>query len=156
MAHKARHCISLGSTFRKIFDSTRGLQPISRILLSDNLPSPSQIPSDLHKYSSRGLATSLRPISLADQQFSILSPAAPEGPISRTPVYAIFELGSKQYKVSAGDVIWVERLKLVDVGTQLALNRVQVVGSLTETIVGRPYVDNAFVTAVVEVQCLKA
>ena len=69
----------------------------------------------------------------------------------RPPVYAVFELGSKQYKVSPGDVIWVERLKNADVGTQIALSRVQVAGSQLETIVGRPYIENASVTAVVEV-----
>lgn len=93
--------------------------------------------------------------TLADQQLSVIAPASPSGPILRPPVYAIFELGSKQYKVSPGDVIWVERLKNADVGTQIALSRVQLAGSQIETIVGRPYIENASVTAVVEVSpCL--
>jgi large subunit ribosomal protein L21 len=72
--------------------------------------------------------------------------------VLRTSVFAIFELGSKQYKVSPGDYIYAERLKGVDVGAQLALGKIQAAGSATETLVGRPYIAGASVTAVVEVK----
>lgn len=70
----------------------------------------------------------------------------------RTPVYAIFELGGRQYKVSPGDYIYAERLKGVDIGAQLALSKIQAAGSATETLVGRPYISGASVTAVIEEQ----
>lgn len=87
-------------------------------------------------------------------QYSIIKPAGAGGPVVRTAVYAIFELGSAQFKVSAGDLIYVERLVGVDVGAELALKRVQAAGSRQETLVGRPYVSGASITAVVEVSLL--
>lgn len=66
-------------------------------------------------------------------------------------MYAIFELGGRQYKVSPGDYIYAERLKGVDIGAQLALSKIQAAGSATETLVGRPYISGASVTAVIEV-----
>lgn len=70
----------------------------------------------------------------------------------RTSVFAVFELGSKQYKVSPGDYIYAERLQGVDIGAQLALGKIQAAGSATETLVGRPYIPGASVTAVIEVK----
>ena len=69
----------------------------------------------------------------------------------RTPVYAVVELGAAQYKVSAGDLVVAERLKGLDVGAEISLERVQAAGSQTETLIGRPYVEGTSVTATVEV-----
>lgn len=85
-------------------------------------------------------------------QYSVLRKSAEEGiGIRRTPVYAVFQLGATQYKVSAGDLVYTERLKGVDVGSTISLERIQLAGTASETVVGRPYVDGAAVTAVVEV-----
>ena len=100
---------------------------------------------------SRGFAFgNIRP-SNPDEQYMVISPSGGGGPVLRTPVYAIFELGGRQYKVSPGDYIYAERLKGVDVGAQLALSKVQAAGSAIETLVGRPYVEGATVTAIIEV-----
>lgn len=145
MALRAGQCNQLRSSISRLISVYQQEQHTA--LSRNSFSLPDLLPSEF----CRAFAASPALHSLAEQQFSVLSPTSIAGPITRTPVYAIFELGSKQYKVSAGDVVWVERLKLVDVGTQLALNRVQVLGSLTETLVGRPYVETASVTAVVEV-----
>lgn len=131
----------------------RGLRPKAETqILASHFALPFQVPQTGHNSPFiRSFASTAPSRSLIDQQVSVIAPSGGGGPILRTPVYAIFELGSKQYKVSPGDVVWVERLELVDVGAQLALNKVQVAGSPTETIVGRPYIENASVTAVVEV-----
>ena len=142
MAHRARQCL------KATIAAVRGLDCAGEASLTcSSLSASFCLPAAQSTFDTQRRAYS----RLVDQQLSVIAPASAGGPILRTPVYAIFELGSKQYKVSPGDVIWVERLKLVDVGSQLALNKVQVAGSLTETIVGRPYVENASVTAVVEV-----
>jgi len=99
----------------------------------------------------RGFAFGNIQPSNPEDQYTVVSPSGGGGPILRTPVYAIFELGGRQYKVSPGDYIYAERLKGVDIGAQLALSKIQAAGSATETLVGRPYISGASVTAVIEV-----
>ena len=70
----------------------------------------------------------------------------------RLPVFAVVEVGPTQYKVSADDLIYAEKLKDVDVNDTVKLTRVLLLGSRYETIVGRPLVPGASVTAAVEVQ----
>lgn len=67
-------------------------------------------------------------------------------------VFAVVEVGGTQYKVAPNDVIVVEKLADVDVNDKLQLQRVLLLGSQAETIVGRPYVPHAAVTAAVEVR----
>jgi len=59
--------------------------------------------------------------------------------------YAVVETGGKQYRVSEGDVIRVEKLN-IDAGNEVELDKVLLVGG-EETKVGAPYVDGAKVTA---------
>lgn len=157
MAYRTRSlttlCSVLDRFLRKNIDrhsdiAHQGLQAVAHSLQNQT--------SSPRCWYSQEIETRKQAVSLVQQQFSVLKPPSEQsGPILRTPVYAIFELGSKQYKVSPGDVIWVERLKHVDVGAQLVMKRVQAAGSLTETIIGRPYVEDASVTAIVEA-CLCA
>ena len=63
-------------------------------------------------------------------------------------MYAIVETGGKQYRVTPGDVLEVERLE-GDVGTAITLDKVLLVSGDAETKVGRPLVANAKVTGVV-------
>ncbi|KAK9822165.1 hypothetical protein WJX81_003172 [Elliptochloris bilobata] len=72
--------------------------------------------------------------------------------VKRTPQFAIVELGPAQYKVSPDDLVISEKLKGVDVNDRLELGRVLMLGSRSETIIGRPHVLGASVTAVVEEQ----
>lgn len=67
-------------------------------------------------------------------------------------VFAVVEVGGTQYKVTPNDVIVVEKLADVDVNDTLALRRVLLLGSAAETLIGRPYVPGAEVTAAVEVR----
>lgn len=72
------------------------------------------------------------------------------------PVFAIVQIGSHQFKVSNGDSIFTERLKFCDVNDKLALNKVLMLGSTSQTIVGRPIVPGGTVHAVVEEHALDA
>ena len=62
-------------------------------------------------------------------------------------MYAIIETGGKQYKVSDGDVIFVEKLCAAD-GEEITLDKVVALGDTEgQFIAGTPYVDGAAVTA---------
>jgi len=77
-------------------------------------------------------------------------------PYSITPkhIFAIIELAGTQFKVTPDDIIITEKLKDVSVNDRLQLGRVLLLGSATQTIIGRPYVPGAIVTAAVEEQFL--
>lgn len=62
-------------------------------------------------------------------------------------MYAIIETGGKQYRVSPGDTILVERLA-TPVGEQVSLDDVRLLGG-EETRVGTPRVDGASVLGTV-------
>ena len=62
-------------------------------------------------------------------------------------VFAVIETGGKQYKVSEGDVIFVEKLN-VENGAEYTFDKVLAVGA-DEFKVGAPYVDGASVSATV-------
>lgn len=63
-------------------------------------------------------------------------------------MYAVIETGGKQYRVQEGDVISVEKLD-VEVGKEVNIKEVLVVGKDNETLVGAPYVKGATVDAAV-------
>lgn len=75
------------------------------------------------------------------------------GPRRTQPVpvspYAIIETGGKQYRVSVGDSLAVERLPL-DAGGDVTIDRVLLLGGDGATRVGTPIVDGATVTARVD------
>lgn len=77
-------------------------------------------------------------------------PMRPAGP---TPLgrFAIVETGGKQYRVSVGDSISVERLE-GDAGSTVTFDRVLLVGGDGATRVGAPIVDGASVTATIDSQ----
>ncbi|KAJ4836131.1 50S ribosomal protein L21, mitochondrial [Turnera subulata] len=75
---------------------------------------------------------------------------------SYAPVFAVVQIGSHQFKVSNGDSIFTERLKFCEVNDKLILNKVLLLGSSTQTIIGRPTVPDAAVHAVVEEHALDA
>jgi large subunit ribosomal protein L21 len=57
-------------------------------------------------------------------------------------VYAIIQTGGKQYRVGLGDVLRVEKL-LGEVGDTISLDKVLMVASETEVMVGQPVVAGA-------------
>ena len=61
-------------------------------------------------------------------------------------MYAIIETGGKQYKVEAGDVIYIEKLD-VEADADVTFDKVIAVGSDDGIKVGAPYVDGASVSA---------
>ena len=64
-------------------------------------------------------------------------------------MYAIVVTGGKQYKVSEGDVIYVEKLGVED-GSSVTFDKVLAVGEGADLKVGAPYVDGATVSTTVE------
>ena len=61
-------------------------------------------------------------------------------------MYAIIETGGKQYKVEAGDVLFIEKLD-VEADSEVTFDKVIAVGAEDGIKVGAPYVDGASVSA---------
>ena len=61
-------------------------------------------------------------------------------------MYAIIETGGKQYKVEAGDVIYIEKLD-VEAESEVVFDKVIAVGSEDGIKTGAPYVEGATVAA---------
>lgn len=60
-------------------------------------------------------------------------------------MYAVIETGGKQYKVTEGDVIFVEKLD-VEAGAEVSFDKVLLVGEGNDVKVGAPVVDGATVS----------
>ncbi len=63
-----------------------------------------------------------------------------------TNIYAIVEIAGKQYRVTPGQTIDVDKLNAIE-GQVLELDKVLLAGNDGKTVVGKPYVDGAKVTA---------
>lgn len=63
-------------------------------------------------------------------------------------MYAIIETGGKQYKVSEGDVIYVEKLEVSE-GDKITFDKVLVLGMDDTAEFGAPYLSGASVGATV-------
>jgi large subunit ribosomal protein L21 len=63
--------------------------------------------------------------------------------------YAIIETGGKQYKVTQGQTIDVERLKAEE-GSTVQLDKVLMIADGEKTTVGKPLIEGARVTATVK------
>lgn len=63
-------------------------------------------------------------------------------------MYAIIKTGGKQYRVSEGDVIWVEKLPYSD-GEKVSFDEVLLVGGDGEIKAGAPVVNGASVEGTV-------
>ena len=59
-------------------------------------------------------------------------------------MYAVIETGGKQYKVSEGDVIYIEKLD-VEAGADIAFDKVLLIGEGSNVKVGAPAVDGVSV-----------
>ena len=64
-------------------------------------------------------------------------------------MYAILVTGGKQYKVSEGDVIYVEKLGR-EAGEEVKFDKILAIGEGAELTVGAPYVEGATVTGTVD------
>jgi len=61
-------------------------------------------------------------------------------------MYAVIETGGKQYKVSEGDIIFVEKLEVAEEAV-ITIDKVVAVGGENGINVGTPYVNGASVSA---------
>ena len=61
-------------------------------------------------------------------------------------MFAVIETGGKQYKVEAGDVVFIEKLD-VEAESEVVFDKVIAVAGDDGIKVGAPYVDGAAVTA---------
>ncbi len=61
-------------------------------------------------------------------------------------MYAVISTGGKQYRVMEGDILEVEKLP-VDEGAAVEFNKVLLVGTENDTLVGRPILMQASVKA---------
>ena len=61
-------------------------------------------------------------------------------------MYAIIVTGGKQYKVEAGDTLYIEKLD-VEADSEITFDKVIAVGKEDGIVVGAPYVEGATVTA---------
>lgn len=66
-------------------------------------------------------------------------------------MYAVVETGGKQYRVTEGDVIYVEKLEGAQ-GDSIDLSKVLLVSNEGDVKVGKPYVEGAKVSATIEDQ----
>lgn len=60
-------------------------------------------------------------------------------------MYAVIETGGKQYRVSAGDKLRVEKLH-VDEGAEISFDKVLLLGKDDAPVIGAPYVEGASVS----------
>jgi large subunit ribosomal protein L21 len=63
-------------------------------------------------------------------------------------MYAIVQTGGKQYKVSEGDTLFIEKLE-AEAGTEVSFDQVLLVSKDGNVVVGSPVVAGATVTATV-------
>jgi len=75
----------------------------------------------------------------------VRQPRAPRGPVQ----YAVIKTGGKQYRVSVGDSIAVERLPS-EAGNDITLDEVLLIGGDGTTKIGAPVVEGASVSARVD------
>lgn len=66
-------------------------------------------------------------------------------------MYAVIATGGKQYRVSEGDVIQIEKLS-ADEGSDVSFDNILMVGEGDDVKIGAPYVDGCKVTATVQSQ----
>uniref|UniRef100_A0A7S1Q7G7 Large ribosomal subunit protein bL21m n=1 Tax=Neobodo designis TaxID=312471 RepID=A0A7S1Q7G7_NEODS len=81
---------------------------------------------------------------------SALSPSAAKAASAIAgPMFAVVWINNIQYRVSAGDVIMVKRVR-AEIGSSIALKKVSMVGGQKFTAIGRPLLDHARITCTVE------
>lgn len=62
-------------------------------------------------------------------------------------MYAIFEDGGRQYKVSTGDMLLVDLKDLPEGQSEITFDKVLMIGEGADARIGTPWVDGASVTA---------
>lgn len=85
------------------------------------------------------------PFNLQDgEALDLSSPSAPED------IFAVVSHSGTQYKLTSNDTFVVDRMEGVDIGDQIEIPHVLLVGSRKSTVVGRPMVPNCSLLVSVE------
>jgi len=66
--------------------------------------------------------------------------------------FAVVHIAGHQHKVTKSDILVTEKLDGLDIGDEIKLHRVLLIGTQNYTIIGKPIIDHAFVYARVEEQ----
>ncbi|CAN6919070.1 unnamed protein product [Brassica oleracea] len=92
----------------------------------------------------------------AEIGYKVMGPLKPSERLFKPyePVFAVVQIGSHQFKVSNGDSIFTEKLNFCDINDKLTLTKVLLLGSASQTIIGRPILPDATVHALVEEHAL--
>lgn len=61
-------------------------------------------------------------------------------------MYAVIESGGKQHKVTEGEILRVEKID-AEIGAEITFDKVLMIKKDDTVMIGKPYVDNASVTA---------
>ncbi len=65
-------------------------------------------------------------------------------------MFAIIETGGKQYRVSEGDVVTIEKLPKANVGGEVVFDKVLLIDDGKTTTLGDPYIKDATISALFE------
>jgi len=79
-------------------------------------------------------------------------PLRPTVVIPNSELFAVININGQQFKVAQGDLVMANRIRGVEVGDQLQLDQVLLVGSRDFSVIGRPFVTDAKVLVTVEEQ----
>lgn len=139
-----------------VFSSLTPLQSSSARTLSASAAQPLHSAISVDQQASRPaeLDTAfplLQQSAIPEDQYTFVARITTSYSVRRKPVFAVVELGPTQFKVTPDDLVYSERLKGVDVGDKVSLNRVLLLGNRDTTVIGRPLVPDASVIAIVEV-----
>ncbi|PRP73548.1 hypothetical protein PROFUN_02557 [Planoprotostelium fungivorum] len=77
-------------------------------------------------------------------------PVSPPPPNAVLDSFAVVHIGGHQYKVTHGDTVVTNRVLGPDIGTNIRLEKVLLIGTKDTTVIGTPVVENAYVEATVE------
>lgn len=89
---------------------------------------------------------------ILEEEYKVVGRILEGYPTPSKSVFAVVEVGSHQYKVTPDDLIYTEKLFDVEINDKILLNKVLLLGSNSETVIGRPFVPGASVIAAVEEQ----
>lgn len=93
--------------------------------------------------------SSSRPLYTEDASRQVFIQTKFENDTLPKDMFAIIHVGGKQYKVTPGDLITVDRIK-ADIGSDILLNKTLLVGGKDFTAIGRPLVNGVKVAATIE------
>lgn len=66
--------------------------------------------------------------------------------------FAVIQFGSHQFKVTSEDKIYIEKVRKLAVNSEIHFKKVMVWADRDDTVIGRPYIQGAYVKGLVEVR----